>query len=498
MAGSSHEPLAMKSLTPTTGRLTRAASRRITSMAPCLLLELSDEILEKILWTSAPKILGSRWLWLSRLASTCQQLRTFAMREENVGEEFDLLASYVDEEYDDPDDEDAVALVDARLRVPLIRSFIDAKWKGAALSKVSVTNFAALCDGNNASPTIINALRQLLTTPGVLPNLEWLEITVDCDWDCGENFNLVDAKFLHELAIALPKLDSLDLSGCFNNKKYATPAALRTFGRALQQPLACLTFGGCRWLDDKHLVALLPFTDLEDLHLTKCYAFDDSDDDSDDSGSGPSTSQPKTCVTDAGLKTIAKECDHLHALTLTYLDRITVAGVQTVLRSTGHTLCHLNLSVCHGLHRSVCHVISKHAPSLWSFRANYCSWFDDEGLMQLVTSQVHKREEHALVSKRMLDELDPQRTGVSLRAIGVYNTSVTVGGLRRAFEAAPGVLGCPSFLGGWVEIGMYMLSPGPEDGYMASWHRSLAPQKAEWSALAADFPDVRFREARDR
>ena len=60
-------------------------------------------------------------------------------------EQLDLLQSYNDPE--DRDDRGTHERVDPGLRVPLLRSFVETAWKGAALTEIAVTNFACLCDG---------------------------------------------------------------------------------------------------------------------------------------------------------------------------------------------------------------------------------------------------------------------------------------------------------------------------------------------------------------
>ena len=59
------------------------------------------------------------------------------------------------------------------------------------VTNLEVVNFACLCTDNDADPDILQALRQLLTTPGALGNLEQLKIGVHCDWACADDFNLV-------------------------------------------------------------------------------------------------------------------------------------------------------------------------------------------------------------------------------------------------------------------------------------------------------------------
>ena len=444
------------------------------------LLDLPTDILEDILQLSAPRVYGARWLWLSRIAGTCRVFRAFAQDPENIPWKFDLLWSFEDDEWDQGD-EDANSRVPESRRVQLLHSFMDAKWKGAALTSLEVDNFACLCTGNDADPDILKALRQLLTTPGALPNVDRLKIDVHCDWACSENFHLVDGPFLTAMAKAMPKIQDLELNGCFGtNAKPVKPATLKRFVRSLDQPLDSLTLGTCEWLRDEHLQALLPNTDLMSLSLYQCVQYEDDSSDDDVWGWQPAR---KTCLTDKGLEVIGRCCDRLHDLTLTYLD-ITTRGVECALRGPGESLNYLNLSVCHRIDASVFAVIGEHACNLWSFRADNCRWYNDAGLLLLVTSQAARPPRFDEASnpgipaadfRSMQERLDPQRCNVSLRTTSLMGTSITPRGLRQALDAAPGVLGVQSFLPGGIETATCYTRHDPE-----------------WEVLFAEYENVNF------
>ena len=74
-----------------------------------------------------------------------------------------------------------------------------------------------------------------------------------------------------------------------------------------------------------------------------------------------------------------------------------------------------------------------------------------------------------------MEKLDPQGCNVSLRTTSLTRTSITPRGLRQALDAAPGVLGVQSFLGGRIEIVSYHLRADEE-----------------WELLFAEYPKVNF------
>ena len=53
-------------------------------------------------------------------------------------------------------------------------------------------------------------LRTLLTTPGSLPSLEWLDINLQSDWIYG--YKLIDAEALAMMPLAMPAVRNLCLS----------------------------------------------------------------------------------------------------------------------------------------------------------------------------------------------------------------------------------------------------------------------------------------------
>ena len=79
---------------------------------------------------------------------------------------------------------------------------------------------------------------------------------------------------------------------------------------------------------------------------------------------------------------------------------------------------------------------------------------------------MHERIEH---------DLDPQRCNVSLRTTSIKRTGITPRGLRQALDAAPGVLGVQSVLGGRIEIATFYIR-----------------DDEEWEVLFAEYPNVNF------
>jgi hypothetical protein len=107
-------------------------------------------------------------------------------------------------------------------------------------------------------PSIVAALRSILTTENVLPNLDWLDICTPMNTD-NEYYTfcpLMDANTLLSMPVCLPKVTKVCLVGCFPIFEEFSPFQFRKFLRGWQSMLQQLTLGQVRWMTNNHVRVL--------------------------------------------------------------------------------------------------------------------------------------------------------------------------------------------------------------------------------------------------
>ena len=115
-------------------------------------------------------------------------------------------------------------------------------------------------------PSMVAAVRSILTMEGVLPNLEWLDICAPMNTD-NDNYtrsagaivhSCMDATTLLVMPMCLPKLTKVCIVGCFPIFKEFSPFKFREFLRGWQSSLQQLTLGQVRsWMTSDHHVRVL-------------------------------------------------------------------------------------------------------------------------------------------------------------------------------------------------------------------------------------------------
>lgn len=333
------------------------------------------------------------------------------------------------------------------------------RWKGSSLVELhvswnSILNMHIILSGdqkwNDANDEILSTLKQLLSTPGVLPKMTWLDISVMSDHLL--SYNLVDATLLQAMPLALPSLARLCLAGCFRDSSdEVSPSQLKRFAQALNSNLKSLSLAQVHWMSDEHVAAFLPVVgrSLTRLELIDCLVF------SFDEEIGDAVQERQ--LTDDIMTTISQECHSLESLSIAGT-HITSSGLAKVLKANDR-LCTLDLSDNNSEGFSdAAGVIAKHAPNIVTLR-NYWGgtrirdWLDDEGITTIVDGQMK-----ACKGK-----------GIALQTIGLVSGNATNEGISYALAR-----------------GMSTIEANdPPPGFQNS-------QKFRVQQLACEFPNARF------
>ena len=264
------------------------------------------------------------------------------------------------------------------INTAFLQSFLQQPGRGALVRVVRIRRW-----DDAAHKTYDAVVRELLTTPDVLPNLE--EVVIERT----DRAFLVSAAFLSSIGKAHPKLRKLCLYNCWGSRPFTVREAA-DIGAATQNLESFRIQGqSCGYLGDRHLDRLVThWSKLQELEI----AID---------------RQPSN-ITDDGLRSIARSTHNLRVLELR-LTHMTSTGLEDILISNPH-LRVLNISQCPNLGRQTIPSLVQYAPSLHVLHVHCCPWMDDTALQRLVHS------------------------GCLLRTLGMDNTRVTPAGLRQVLS----------------------------------------------------------------
>lgn len=323
----------------------------------------------------------------------------------------------------------------------LLDSFIAHPWKGGCLRELCIDGFVFdLMDeeagidtlANTTQPilSIVQRVRTMLSTPDLLPNLEKLDI-------CTPNMeelvfcSLIDALTLLAIPRNLRKLTHLVLVGCFAEGVQVSTSTFRAFLRGFQTPLQTLSLGQASWVTDKLVRIMaqevgLNLTCLEILHCGN--------------------------LTDRSMQAIAAHCPNLTSFSVTYQPRITADAIASVIWRCREPIQQINVSNWSSTgDLAPLRRVLMDLPNLKSLRANFCRWFDNGWVRELVQKQ-------------------NARGTLVLQTLSVVRTNVTTSSLRDLLKLQP--------------------SARIEMGYCT--RGVLEHDRATWAELAKDFRDATF------
>ncbi|KAL7545803.1 hypothetical protein ACHAWF_009149 [Thalassiosira exigua] len=342
------------------------------------LLTLPDEaILEHILSFSLP---GQEqdWEWIGVIGLTCREFRRVA---QSLVPRRLSLADF--EQYQSVVGRGNGEVIDAR--VSILQSLRTFDWKRQHLKELHV-NWASVLQKYedkygqtqySVDERILALLRLLITTSASFPELEWLDVELQCDHIF--DYDLVNAESLGCMPRALPSLKKLCLCNCFKlGMSEVTPLRLKIFFNNLQTPLVSLSLGEILWMSDEHVATVLPIVgpNLIRLELAYCVVYDED-------------TEVETELTDGSMAAIAKFCTRLESFTITSAN-ITAFGLERVL-STNPNIVKLNLSWNWMLRPTAVSIISQYLPKLRELRSYWPGrnepWLTDESLAALVDEQ---------------------------------------------------------------------------------------------------------------
>ena len=385
----------------------------LTTNTTSPLLSLPEETIIHILSYSLPSKESQQWEWIGVLSQTCRTLRPIAQSLAPSRLFLEYFFNYETCVLNSTDSE----TIDAREGI--LQTLCDFRWKRSKLMELHVNgpySTDIVEDWGTSHEGIRTLLRDLISTPASLPNLEWLDIEMDLS-----DYDLVDAECLQRMPSALPNLQQLCLGNCVVEKRRGfTPNDLKNYFDSLHKPLVSLSLAGVKWLTDDHVEAIMPSIGkhLTRLELADCGIWVDEDQ---DLYGGHAYELIK--LADRSLISIANSCQKLESFTITESD-ITSAGLGSVL-SNNISITTLNLSENKGLDTAATGLISQYLPRLRVLR-NYWprpqDWLTDDGLVALLEAQ--ERESGGL--------------GISLELIGLYDATsdgpLTIRGLKYAIE----------------------------------------------------------------
>lgn len=292
-----------------------------------------------------------------------------------------------------------------------------------ALQEIHVNNFASVSKSmdfhSKIDEYLITLLRSLITTPNSLPNLQWLDISIQkglfnsCD--------LIDEDSLLKLPAAVPSLRKLCLGACFRSgegmEREISPLALKRVFSSLPL-LTSLSLFNPGWLTDEHVAAIMPIIgkSLTRLELISCIK----------RGYSGESGMNKVHLTDLSLESIASNRGKLTSFAVVE-SHFTTAGLEKVFKANP-SIDTLNLSYCEQLDERVMSVISSRLAHLKAFRCYWSVdrhdsfggtrkdlWFNDETVMSLIKAQ---EKEHGAsdIPLEILGIL--KRTNVTSKALG--------------------------------------------------------------------------------
>jgi len=192
--------------------------------AALLFNQLPEVTLNLILSYSVPRIEKRVWPWIATLRRTC---KTFNRLAKSLAPSSFCVDSYADfyiatGPYID-------------VRTSILQSMNEHSWMRENLKELHIDWSSILGRSDDHELTaededIRPLLRTLLTTPGSLPSLEWLDINLQSDWIYG--YKLIDTEAFAMMPIAMPALKNLCLSHCFESSgEKVSPDELKKFFR---------------------------------------------------------------------------------------------------------------------------------------------------------------------------------------------------------------------------------------------------------------------------
>lgn len=465
--GKKRGQLSVAQKAPAAKKLKRDASTE--SLPP--LLSLPDEILKIVLSYAFPQVSRwdesemPQWQWVGIISLTCRRIRD--VTREIAPKVFDSSELYFENDEDTDDDDDSVDANTCRMwqkMVPgLLCSLQEFPWRGERLLELHIDKSCFelypplewFGSDTEPIPSIMAALRSILTSASALPNLEWLDICAPIETD-GYPFrsscNLLDTKTLLAIPFCLPKVTKLTLVGIFDHSEKLSPRQFRKFLRAWSKPLQALTLGQVRWMNDAHvqLIAEEVGSNLSTLELLDCnYAVE---------GERWNDFEAQY-LTVASATTIAQTCRSLESFSLTCTEpnHFMTRNLESIVcQNPG--LCQLNVSGTTNIDATSIIALLSSIPNLRTFRAHWCDWLNDEILLALITSQEQRKEQHG--------------GNLCLKTIGIVRTAVSASSVRRFLEHQST---------GRVEMGRSKSSITRDNARTSQW----------WS-LVTDFPDANF------
>eukprot|EP00970_Alexandrium_tamarense_P004576 scaffold766_cov210-Alexandrium_tamarense.AAC.25 len=319
------------------------------------------------------------------------------------------------------------------VREGFLKSLNECDWKRKNLKEFHF-NYAASEERNNDdsvssdisdeegdekdSKSILKQLHTLITTPGSLPSLEWLDIIGGEVIKDYETFRLIPA--------AAPALQQLCL-GCFGTirpQDTITPQGLKQLFQGLPN-IKSVSFGHTNWLRDDHVLAIMPVIGgkLNRFELISCIGFDDEEDWDD--------GHNLEYLQNASLFAIAKHCKKLESFAIVE-SSVDLVGLVEVFKANPN-ITTLNLSDNGNLNgrEDVIGVISSNLPSLRELRGyqveatNERHWLNDDSLIALISAQA----------------VNSGSSNIPLKLIGfVGNEAVTERALTQAIQMGVTVL----------------------------------------------------------
>ena len=264
-------------------------------------------------------------------------------------------------------------------RARMLRALLHHGWMRQNIEEFHVSWTSVLKKNYSVCHTIRGLLRDLLSLPGGLPSLTWLDINLQCSvlWD----YHGIDGVLLQHMPAAMPSIESLCLVACFprgdDNQEAReveiTPDQWTNFFRQLNRPLQSLSLGEVI-MTDKHVEAFMPVVgrDLRRLELIECATHDLEEDE-------------EYRLGDDSAIAVANNCAKLVSLSFAQSD-ITTSALRSVLASNPGIRT-LDLSLNERLESDAVGVIAQCLPQLTELRHYYHSgdadWLNNTTLESL-------------------------------------------------------------------------------------------------------------------
>ena len=305
------------------------------------LVDLPEDLLREILRISLPrqdKKKQDYWLWLLQVGGVCKVFheitKDFTPDELNVKAALQYLPS-------------------SAHWTPFLRSFLQAPWKGSKLKELRIPEMNDF-QGEYETDQI-PVLRQLLTEPSILSNLEIIEVSHDTFFS--SSVPLVDPTVLLCISQNFQNLRSLHVDvqwPCGTEMTVHEMSLMASNLRSLEY------FGliHAYWMKDDHVESFVSAQpNLRTLRLEMC-----------------------VMLTDSTLASLARTCRNLESLDLSFTE-ITDRGMETFLLACGSRLTALNISGCSFLTWRIVEMLIQYSPNMQTFDAHDCGWWTDSDII---------------------------------------------------------------------------------------------------------------------